>query len=65
MIVFPEHTLERMEGRGASRHVQTEFTYTLPYEYDWNGTYHEHKKLTVHAVDDDGDWIVVSVISRY
>jgi len=65
MIVFPEHTLERMEGRGASRHVQTEFTYTFPYEDEWNDTYYEHKELTVYAADDGGDWIVVTVISRY
>lgn len=48
MIVFPEHALERMEERGASRHEvrkairegeasdarhgRTEFTYTFPFE---------------------------------
>lgn len=34
-------------------------------EDDWNGTYYEHKELTVYAADDGGDWIVVTVISRY
>jgi hypothetical protein len=81
MIIFPEHALERMEERGASRHeVRTairegkssdarhgrmEFTYTFPYEDEWNGTYYEKKELMVYAANDGGDWIVVTVISRY
>lgn len=52
MIAFPEHALERMEERGASRHEvrkairegeasdarhgRTEFTYTFPFEDEWN-----------------------------
>jgi hypothetical protein len=80
MIVFSEHALERMEERGGSRHEvrmairegeasdarhgRTEFTYTFPFEDEWNGTYYEHKELTVYAADDGGDWIVVTVISR-
>ena len=81
MIVFPEHALERMEERGASRHEvrkairegdssearhgRTEFRYTFPFEDEWNGTYYDYKELIVYAVDDDGDWIVVTVIPRY
>jgi hypothetical protein len=81
MIVFPEHALERMEERGTSRHEvrttiregeasdarhgRTEFTCTFPFEDEWNGTYYENKELTVYAADDGGDWIVVTVISRY
>jgi hypothetical protein len=81
MIVFPEHALERMEERGASRHeVRTtiregesanarhgrmEFTYTFSFEDEWNGTTYENKELTVYAANDGGDWIVVTVICRY
>jgi hypothetical protein len=81
MIVFSEHALERMKERGASRqevrtavregessdarHGRTEFTYTFPFEDEWNGTYYAHKELTVYAADDSGDWIIVTVIPRY
>ena len=30
-----------------------------------SGTAYERKELTVYAADDGGDWIVVTVISRY
>lgn len=81
MIVFPEHALERMEERGASRHEvrtairegeasdalheRTEFRYTFAFEDVWNGTYYDHKEVIVYAADDGGDWIVVTVITRY
>lgn len=81
MIVFSEHALERMEERGASRHEvretiregesfdarhgRTAFRRTFLFEGEWNGTYYENKELTVYAADDGGDWIVVTVISRY
>jgi hypothetical protein len=81
MIVFPEHALERMEERGASRHEvrtairqgetsdarhgRTAFTHTFPFEEEWNGPYYNHKEVTVYAADDVGDWVVVPVMSRY
>ena len=81
MIVFSEHALERMEERGASRHEvletiregapfdarhgRTAFRRTFPFEDEWNGTYYDHKELTVYAAGDGGDWTVVTVISRY
>jgi hypothetical protein len=81
MIVFPDHALDRMEARGASRpevrttiregeasearHGRTEFTHTFSFDDEWNGTYYESKELTVYAAEDGGDWIVVTVIPRY
>jgi hypothetical protein len=51
--------------RVSRRHGRTEFRYTVPFEDEWNGTYYDHKNLIVYAVDDGGDWIVVTVITRY
>lgn len=48
-----------------ARHGRTEFRYSFSCENEWNGTYYDHKELTVYAVYDDENWIVVTVISRY
>ena len=84
MIVFPEHALQRMEERGASRQEvrravregesfparqgRTGFRYEFEFGGEWNGTYYDHKELTVYAAlggEDGSDWIIVTVISRF
>lgn len=81
MIRFTAHALERVAERGATReevehtilygdasparHGRTEFRHTLPFNALWNGRHYTHKQLTVYALEDDADWIVITVVCRY
>ena len=81
MIQFTAHALERMVERGATRdevehtisegdacparHGRTGFRYTFPFNDVWNGRRYAHKQLSVYAVEEDKDWIVITVICRY
>ncbi len=81
MIVFSEHALSRMELRGATRHEvrqtvregassparegRTKFRHTFDFQGEWRGARYEHKELSVFAVREGGNWIIVTVITRY
>ena len=81
MIVFSEHALERMDERGASKAEVREvirqgesfdvrqdrigFRLNFLFREKWNNTWYENKEVTVFAVQEVGDWIVVTVVTRY
>ena len=48
-----------------ARHGRTGFRYTFPFNALWNGRYYAHKQLTVYAVEESQDWIVITVLCRY
>ena len=80
-IQFSAHALERMAERGATREEvehtilngevsparqgRTRFQRTLPFNAEWNGRHYVHKQLAVFAVEEEGDWIVITLICRY
>lgn len=81
MIRFSAHALERMAERGATREEvehtilngeasparqgRTRFRHTFPFNAEWNGRHYAHKELTVYAVEENEDWIVITLICRY
>lgn len=80
-MLFTNHALERMKERGASREEviqtirqdtrspakqgRTAFQHTFDYRREWNGTYYDHKEVTAYAVEEGGEWVVITVICRY
>ena len=80
-IRFHPHALERMAQRGATEQevivaVETGeqfnakfnrkgFRRNFAYEKQWRGKRYETKQVEAYAVQQDNDWLVISVITRY
>lgn len=80
-IRFHPHALARMKERGATeeevsatveqgerfeaRFGRVGFRRNFPFDAEWRGKYYRSKQVEVYAVLEDGDWLVITVITRY
>ncbi len=80
-VEFSRHALERMEARGtdreevnltiraghssSARQGRTAFRKVFDYGANWNGTYYDEKEIKALAVEEEGRWVVITVIVRY
>ena len=78
---FHPHALERLSERGASKAEviatvetgesspakfgRTMFRRNFPFEGTWRGRKFTNKQVEVYAVQEEGDWLVITVITRY
>lgn len=44
---------------------RTGFRRNLPFGGEWRGKLYETKQVEVYAVEEDGAWLVISVVARY
>lgn len=80
-VRFHPHALARMIERGATkaevaaaiaagerfpaRFGRTAFRRNFPFNGAWRGRYYAAKQIEAFAVEEDGDWLVITVIVRY
>ena len=80
-IRFHPHALERMAQRGATEQEEivaveagegfnakfnrAGFRRNFAFEKRWRGKHYETKQVEAYAVQQDDDWLVISVIARY
>ncbi len=80
-IVFHPHAESRMNERGCSideavetirsgerypvKHGRIGFRRNFAFEDLWGGKHYACKQVEVIAVDQNGDWLVLTVIARY
>jgi hypothetical protein len=80
-IRFHPHALERMAQRGATEQEvivaveagerfntkfnRTGFRMNFTYKKQWRGKHYETKQVEAYAVQQNDDWLVISVITRY
>ncbi len=80
-IRFHPHARERMKERGATedevksaiedgeqfpaKFNRTGFRRNFSFNEKWRGKYYRIKQVEVFAVQEDADWIVITVITRY
>ncbi len=80
-IRFHPHALERMTERGATEQEvmltvlegeqfpvkfgRTGFRRNFPFEGQWRGRDFACKQVEAYAVEEEGDWLVITVIVRY
>jgi hypothetical protein len=80
-IHFHPHAQKRMAERGATENEvratvergerfpakfgRTGFRRNFPYGSEWRDRYYRTKQVEVYAVQEDGDWLVITVITRY
>ncbi|OFX15106.1 MAG: hypothetical protein A2Z18_08215 [Armatimonadetes bacterium RBG_16_58_9] len=75
------HAAERLAARGAEEHEvaetvehgeqfpakygRTGFRRNFVYEREWQGKRYATKQIEAYAVYEDGDWLVITVITRF
>jgi hypothetical protein len=80
-VRFHPHALERMAQRGAfekevietvqrgekfeAKFGRTGFRRNFLFEKHWRSVYYETKQIEVYAIQENEDWLVISVIARY
>jgi pimeloyl-CoA synthetase len=80
-IRFHPHALERIAQRGASKQEvivtvetgerfdakfnRTGFRRNFAFDKQWRGKHYETKQVEAYAVQENDDWLVISVITRY
>jgi hypothetical protein len=80
-IRFHPHAQERMAERGATedevssainhgekfpaKYGRTGFRRNFPFDNQWRGRYFRTKQVEAYAVQEDFDWLVITVITRY
>lgn len=80
-VRFHPHAVERMAERGTdenevrltveygeqfpAKYGRTGFRRNFPFCKQWHGRYFDLKQVEVFAVQEYGDWMVISVITRY
>jgi hypothetical protein len=80
-IRFHPHAQERMAERGAAedevratveqgeqfpaKFGRTGFRRNFTYNGEWRDRYYRTKQVEVYAVQEDADWLVVTIITRY
>ena len=52
---------ERFEGK----YGRTGFRRNFPFDGHWQGKYYLNKQLEVYAVQEAGEWLVITVIAKY
>ena len=81
IVRFHSHARERMVERGATvdevratvergeqfpaRFGRTGFRRNFAYDSEWRGRRYRIKQVEVYAVQEDSDWLVITVITRY
>ncbi|MBF0465967.1 MAG: DUF4258 domain-containing protein [Nitrospirae bacterium] len=81
MIIFHPHAKERLTERGATEQEaistvqngemftakfgRTGFRRNFNFAGQWRGRHYEIKQVEVYAVKEDGNWIIITVITRY
>jgi len=80
-VRFHPHARGRMEERGATeeevratvehgerfpaKFQRTGFRRNFQYDDQWRGRHYRTKQVEVYAVQEDADWLVITVITRY
>lgn len=80
-IQFHPHAVERMTERGSTKQEvistveqgeqfpakfgRTGFRRNFPFDRQWRGKYYGTKQLEVYAVQENNDWLVITVITKY
>ena len=80
-VRFHPHALERMEERGATLHEveaaiehgeqfpakfgRTGFRRNFPFDKEWRGRRCSTKQIEAYAVQEESDWLVITIIARY
>lgn len=75
------HAVERLTERGAERqevvetveqgeefpakYGRTGFRRNFVFDSEWRGKYYANKQIEAYAVYEDGDWIVITIITRF
>jgi hypothetical protein len=75
------HAVQRLEERGvlseevtetvtrgerfSAKFGRTGFRRNIAFNADWRGKHYSTKQVEVIAVEDEGDWIVITAIARY
>jgi len=49
----------------AAKFGRTGFRRNFAFDKKWQNEYHKTKQVEVYAVQEDDDWLVISVITRY
>ncbi|MDE3090048.1 MAG: DUF4258 domain-containing protein [Chloroflexota bacterium] len=81
VVRFHPHARERMEERGATdkeveatveqgeqfpaKFGRTGFRRNFVFDDEWRGRHFGTKQLEAFAIREDGDWLVITVITRY
>ena len=80
-VRFHPHAQERMRERGATedevqaavergerfpaKFGRTGFRRNFAFDSQWRGKHYGTKQVEVYAVQEDSDWLVITVITRY
>ena len=51
--------------RFPARFGRTGFRRNIPFGGDWRGRRYRSKQIEAFAVEEDGDWLVITVLVRY
>ncbi len=81
MVRLHPHALERLSERGATeqevvatveegesfpaKYGRTGFRRNFPFNGAWQGKIYVTKQIEAYAVEEDNDWVVITVITRY
>jgi hypothetical protein len=52
-------------GQFPARFGRTGFRRNFPFDSEWRGRHYRTKQIEAYAVREDGDWLVITVITRY
>lgn len=80
-VLFHPHALERLAERGATeaevmltvlegerfpaKFGRVGFRRNFPFQGQWRGRDYAFKQVEAFAVEEEGDWLVITVIVRY
>lgn len=80
-VCFHPHARERMDERGATedgvvatvekgeqfpaRFGRAGFRRNFPFDSQWRGRHYNTKQVEAYAVLEAGDWLVITVVTRY
>ncbi len=81
MVKLHKHAQTRLLERGATKEEviatvekgevfsakfgRTGFRRNFPYDGNWRGKSYVNKQIEAHAVQENNDWLVITVITRY
>jgi hypothetical protein len=81
MAKIHPHALGRMLERGATedevqatvgkgeqflaKFGRTGFRRNFPFDTDWLGRHYQTKQIETYAVQENDDWLVISIVTRY
>lgn len=81
VIRFHPHAKERMKERGATedevkatveqgekfpaKFGRTGFRRNFSFSGDWRGKFYSTKQIEAYAIQENSDWLVITIITRY